>query len=94
MVSGSATYKAVGGIIRVSVEEVDGRIKDIEITIDFEIHPEDAIHHIEQALIYSKTKGREILTHLKMEFSRLKIKSPGVTPVDFEQAIKLALDVT
>ena len=94
MATGSAKYNAEGGTIRVSVEEEDGRIKDIQIAIDFEILPEDAIHHIEQALIYSKTEGREILTHLKMEFSRLKIKSSGVTSVDFERAIKLALDVT
>lgn len=94
MVTGSATYKVDGGTIRVSIEEKDGRIKAIKITGDFEILPEDALHHIEEALIYSKTKGREILTHLKMEYSRLKIKSPGVTPDDIERAIKLALDIT
>jgi len=93
MATGSAKYNVEGGTIRVSIEEEDGRIKDIKIAINFEILPEDAVHHIEQALIYSKTKGREILTHLKMEFSRLKIKSPGVTPAVFERVIKLALDV-
>ena len=89
---GTADHKAPGGLMRVTVEEVDDKIKDIVISGDFFMYPHDAISDIEKALIGAKINSEEMLMRIKGVYERHSLESPGVTPEDFETAIKLALE--
>jgi lipoate-protein ligase A len=88
---GTANYKALGGLIRVTLEQIDEQIKEIVVSGDFFMFPSNAIEKIEEKLIGVKTTGNEILDTLKNLYSSQSIESPGVSPEDFESAIKLAI---
>ena len=88
---GTASYKAEGGLIRVTVEEVEDRIHEIVISGDFFMLPSDAISGVEKALIEAKTTQEEILERIEKAYKDLKIESPLVTPENFNTAIKMAL---
>ncbi|TET11306.1 MAG: hypothetical protein E3J82_05860 [Candidatus Thorarchaeota archaeon] len=88
---GTASYKAEGGLIRVTVEEVEKRIHEIVISGDFYMLPSDAISELEKALVGARTTEEEISTRIEKAYKDLKIESPLVTPEDFNTAIKMAL---
>ena len=88
---GTANYKAPGGLIRVTLEEVENQIKEIVVSGDFFMFPSNSIEKIEENLIGKQTTGNEILDTLKNLYTSLPIESPGVSPEDFESAIKLAI---
>ena len=88
---GTANHKAPGGLIRVTLEEFDDRIKDIVISGDFFLVPSDSVAAIEKALVGAKTTGTEIAERLRRVYVDKRIDSPGVTPEDFETAVKLAI---
>lgn len=88
---GTANHKAPGGLIRVTLEEFDDRIKDIVISGDFFLVPSDSIVAIEKALVGVKTTGTEITERLRKVYADKRIDSPGVTPEDFDTAVKLAI---
>jgi lipoate-protein ligase A len=88
---GTASYKAEGGLIRVTVEEVEDRIHEIVISGDFFMLPSDALSGVEKALIGAKTTEDKILARIENAYKDLKIESPLVTPEDFNTAIKMAL---
>ncbi|MHA2433106.1 MAG: lipoate--protein ligase [Candidatus Thorarchaeota archaeon] len=89
---GTANFKAPGGLIRVTVEEVDGRIKDIVLSGDFFMLPHDSILEVEKALIGVKPGTDEMLAGIEEAYEKHSIESPGVTPEDFNSAIKIALE--
>ncbi|MFX1602085.1 MAG: lipoate--protein ligase [Promethearchaeota archaeon] len=89
---GTANFKAPGGLIRVTVEEVDDKIKDIVLSGDFFMLPHDSISEVEKALIGAKTGTDEVLSRIKEAYEKHTIESPGVTPEDFSSAIKMALE--
>ncbi len=89
---GAVNHKAPGGLMRVTVEDVDNKIKDIVISGDFFIYPQDAISDIEMALIGAKVGTEEVLERIKGVYEKQSLESPGVTPEDFDTAIKLALE--
>ncbi|MHA2118278.1 MAG: lipoate protein ligase C-terminal domain-containing protein, partial [Candidatus Thorarchaeota archaeon] len=89
---GTANHKAPGGLMRVTVEEVDDKIKDIVISGDFFMYPHDAISDIERALVGAKLGTEDVLMRIKGVYKKQSIESPGVTPEDFETAIKMALE--
>jgi lipoate-protein ligase A len=89
---GTSNFKAPGGLIRVTVEEVEKKIKEIVISGDFFMLPSDAIANLEHSLHGAKTENGEVASRLKLAYERYKIESPGVTPQDLETAIRLALE--
>jgi len=88
---GTANHKAPGGLIRVTVEETEDTIRDIVVSGDFFLVPSDSIAAIEHALLGAKTTGDDIIDRLRKTYADIRIDSPGVTPEDFETAIRLAL---
>jgi lipoate-protein ligase A len=88
---GTSNYKAEGGLIRVTLEEVDDKIKEIVISGDFFMLPTDAIGRLENALIKTNTNPEDILGTIKTQYAEIPIESPGVTPEDLLSAIKLAI---
>ncbi|HDZ35459.1 MAG TPA: lipoate--protein ligase family protein [Thermococcus sp.] len=83
-------HKAKKGLIRIEFDERDGRAEHVRITGDFFIHPEEAIHELEQ-----KLEGHTIheLEALMDEFfaMRMDIEMPYVNIEDFKIALKNAL---
>jgi lipoate-protein ligase A len=88
---GTANHKAPGGLIRVTLEEGEETIRDIVVSGDFFLVPSNSITAIEQALLGAKTTGDDIIDRLRKAYNDVGIDSPGVTPEDFETAVKLAL---
>lgn len=85
---GEGVYKAKKGLIRVSLELLDEKIRDITITGDFFLYPEDALFEMEDEL-----KGvpigqvRKVLSDFYREH---QVLSPGLGPDDLAVAIEQA----
>lgn len=89
---GTSNYKAPGGLIRVTAEEVEGKLNEIIISGDFFMLPMDAISNLEKTLIGAKIENGNLLNKVDEAYSRFNIESPGVTPQDIETAVKLAFE--
>jgi len=88
---GTANYKAPGGLIRATVEKVEGRLNEVVISGDFFMLPNEAIGLLERNIIGASIEGEEILQRLVQSYDEHNIESPGVTPQDIESAIRLAI---
>ncbi|MFW9800253.1 MAG: biotin/lipoate A/B protein ligase family protein [Candidatus Thorarchaeota archaeon] len=89
---GTANYKAPGGLIRVTVEETDDKINEIILSGDFTMLPHESISDVEKELIGANTGTDEVLERIRNTYKNLSIQTPGVTPEDFDTAIKMALE--
>jgi lipoate-protein ligase A len=89
---GTSNYKAPGGLMRVTAEEVEGKLNEVVISGDFFMLPMDAIANLENTLRGAKTENSDILNKAKEAYSKFNIESPGVTPEDIETAVKLAFE--
>ncbi|MDH5506061.1 MAG: lipoate--protein ligase [Anaerolineae bacterium] len=82
-----AAFKAPGGLIRVNLRLVAGKIDDLSISGDFTIFPSSAIGSLEDAL-RGLSAGRDaLLARIEELYASLKLQSPGVTADDFVTAI-------
>ncbi|WP_148882407.1 lipoate protein ligase C-terminal domain-containing protein [Thermococcus aciditolerans] len=83
-------HKAKKGLIRIEFDERDGRAEHVRITGDFFMHPEEAVHELEQKL---EGHGIDELESLMDEFfaMRMDIEMPYVNIEDFKLALKNAL---
>ena len=88
---GTSNYKAPGGLIRSTVEVVEGKINEIVLSGDFTMLPTEAIVELEREIIGSSIEGDELLRRIRIAYSENGIESPGVVPEDFEQTIKMAV---
>jgi lipoate-protein ligase A len=89
---GTANFKAPGGLIRITVEDVESKINEIVISGDFFMLPSGAIRELEKALIGIETSEDEILKGVQKAYKNINIESPGVTPEDVATAIKMAVE--
>jgi len=84
-------HKARKGLIRIEFDENEGKAEHVKITGDFFMHPEDALHELEERL-----EGHRLdeLEHLIDEFfaMRLDVETPYVNVEDFKIALKKALE--
>lgn len=84
------TYRASGGkLIHVTCER-EGKIKDIRITGDFFLIPEESIESLERSLI-GITADKSIVERKVMAFFDRGKTLLGATPEDFLYAILLAI---
>ncbi|USS41790.1 lipoate--protein ligase family protein [Thermococcus aggregans] len=83
-------HKAKKGLIRFEIEDEDGIAKDVKITGDFFVYPEETIGELENAL---KGKRLEELEKAIEEFFavRLDVEMPYINVEDFKVALKNAL---
>jgi lipoate-protein ligase A len=78
-------HKAPGGLIRASTEVRDGIVANVSLSGDFFFYPEEKLAQLEVTLTNVPVEEVE---HVIADFyEKHNIKSPGVTPVDFAQAI-------
>lgn len=83
-------HKAKKGLIRFEIEDENGIAKEVKITGDFFIYPEETIGELESTL---KGKRLEELEKVIDDFFavRLDIEMPYINVEDFKIALKNAL---
>lgn len=85
-----ATYKAEGGLIRVTARFHNQRIDDIALSGDFTLLPAVAVGAIEQAVRGVACQVPLLVSRIQEVYTLLNITSPGVRPDDFAAAIRTA----
>jgi lipoate-protein ligase A len=88
---GTSNFKAPGGLIRVTLEQLEEKVKEIVISGDFFMLPIDAIGKLEKAIVGTPIKPEAIDEVIKQQYATIPIESPGVTPEDLLTAIKMAI---
>ncbi|MEM0217062.1 MAG: lipoate protein ligase C-terminal domain-containing protein [Candidatus Bathyarchaeia archaeon] len=88
---GKAEYKVAGGkLIRTTVTVENGIIRDIKLTGDFFMHPEDFIEELEETLRGAPFNEKVIVEHIKTLASKRGVVLIGVSPEDFAKCIMMA----
>ncbi|MBC7131177.1 hypothetical protein H5T51_08225 [Candidatus Bathyarchaeota archaeon] len=88
---GKAEYKVAGGkLVRATVKAENGKIKEIKLTGDFFIHPEDFIEELEKALIGSPLHESNLAKRIKALANEKNATLLGVSPEDFAKCIVMA----
>ncbi len=85
-------HKSKGGLIRSFVKVQDGTIKDIEISGDFFLFPEEALFKILEQLKGTQADRDEIQKNIEWIYEKEHIQSPGTLPCDFTESIMKALE--
>lgn len=85
-----ASYKAAKGLIRVRLEMEDEVIKNLEISGDFFLYPEDMLWELERFLVGKKVARKSLTAEILGFYDHFGVKSPGVEPEDFANVIILA----
>ena len=81
-------HKAKGGLIKLDVKIENSKIKDLKITGDFFIYPEDSIFDFEKKL---KGKTEEESIRIIEDFLK-NTETPGITLEDFKKVFKKAFE--
>ena len=84
-------HKARSGLIRALVKVEDNKIKDIIISGDFILTPEEYIDQMEEKLLGVEADKEKILAALEDFYSRNDFQSPETHPQDFTEAIMKAI---
>ncbi len=85
-------HKSRGGLIRSFVFVEKGKIKDITISGDFFLFPEEAIFKILENVKGTPVKREELLKNIEDTYAKENIQSPGTAPSDFTESIMKALE--
>lgn len=88
---GTANFKAPGGLIRATVEKVEGKLNEVIISGDFFMLPNEAISQLERKIVGASIEGDDVLNRIRQAYQDISIESPGVTPEDIEKAIRMAI---
>ncbi len=85
-------HKSRGGLIRSFVILENGKIKDITMSGDFFLFPEEAVFRILENLKGTPANREELLKNIEETYAKEHIQSPGTSPVDFTESIMKALE--
>jgi len=85
-------HKSKGGLIRSFVTVENGIIKDITISGDFFLFPEEAIFKVLEHLKGAPVIREEIQRNIEETYLRENIQSPGTSPADFTESIMKAME--
>jgi lipoate-protein ligase A len=87
-----SSFKASGGLIRVTARIHDDIIEDLTFSGDFTIFPSTSLSALEHAVRGARATEDSVVARLAGVFLDLRIQSPGVTAQDFAKAISKAID--
>jgi len=87
-----AAYKSRGGLIRVTMEMVESKIKDILISGDFSFYPPDALPKLEQILAGTVLDRTVVTDKVRNFYITHNVQSPGTEPDDFSTVILMAAE--
>jgi lipoate-protein ligase A len=82
-----SAFKAPGGLIRATVALRDGRINDLSLSGDFTLLPASGLAALEEALRGVAVEREALTAAIGEVYTRLDLRSPGVTPEHFAEAI-------
>ncbi|MDO9098883.1 MAG: lipoate protein ligase C-terminal domain-containing protein [Candidatus Methanoperedens sp.] len=85
-------HKSRGGLIRSFVATENGLIKDITISGDFFLFPEEALFKIIGHLKGAQANRENLQKIIEEIYEKENIQSPGTTPSDFTESIMKALE--
>ncbi len=85
-------HKSRGGLIRSFVTTESGKIKEITISGDFFLFPEEAVFKILERLKGATAKREDIQRNIEETYKKENIQSPGTAPSDFTESIMKALE--
>ncbi len=85
-------HKSKGGLIRSFVTTENGKIKEINISGDFFLFPEEALFKIVQELKETKAERKEVERKITEIYDLENIQSPGTSPADFTESIMKAIE--
>lgn len=80
-------FKAPGGLVRVVATLRDHRVDDVTFSGDFTILPATGLQALEGSVLGAALDTREITERLEEVYGRLDLRSPGLGPSDFAEAI-------
>lgn len=84
---GEVVHKTGGGLLRVLVETLDGRIADIMISGDFSLVPMDCLRTLESELRGVEASREALIDRVKSFYSNHTVESPGMNHGDLADAI-------
>ena len=88
---GRAIYKVKGGkMIKIQLALENKKIKDLRITGDFFLHPEETIEDIEKALRGCSLSKEEIVRIIKETLTSRRAVLLGASPEDLARCIIMA----
>lgn len=82
-------HKAPGGLIRITARMRNGQIDDVSLSGDFTLLPASSIGMLEQALHGLPLDAALCARTIEDVYRLHNIQSPGLTPVDFAEAMAL-----
>ncbi len=86
-------HKSQGGLIRSFVTSENGIIKDITISGDFFMFPEEALFIMLEQLKGTPANREDLRKNIEETYKKENIQSPGTSPSDFAESIMKALEV-
>ena len=88
---GKAIYKVKGGkMIKIQLALENKKIKDLRITGDFFLHPEETIEDIEKALRGCSLSKEELVRVIKETLTSKRAVLLGASPEDLARCIIMA----
>jgi len=84
---GEGSYKAAKGLIKVRVQVEADKIKDVTISGDFFMYPEDELWKLERSLLGTSVEREKILLKIRQFYEKTNLLTPGVNPEDFTEAV-------
>ncbi len=85
-------HKSRGGLIRTFVTLEKGKIKEITLSGDFFLFPEEAVFRILENLKGTPAARESIQKNIEKTYEKENIQSPGTSPADFTESIMKALE--
>jgi lipoate-protein ligase A len=85
-------YKSAGGLIRITATLLGKKLKEIDISGDFSLTPPEGLSQIESILTDLEVDYGNMHTRINEIYNKYKIQSPGVSPEDFVEALKITLN--
>jgi lipoate---protein ligase len=85
-------YKSTGGLIRITATLLGKKLKEIDISGDFSLTPPEGLSQIENILTDLEVDYGNMHTRINEIYNKYKIQSPGVSPEDFVEALKITLN--
>ena len=88
---GKATYKVKGGkMIKISLGESGGKIREVKITGDFFLHPEELIEELEETLVGKPLNEQDLAKAIRSLLKDRDATLLGASPQDFAKCILMA----
>ncbi len=85
-------FKSRGGLIRSFIIIERGTLKEVSISGDFFLFPEEAIFKLVENLKGTPALREKIQENIEETYEKENIQSPGTTPSDFTESIMKALE--